>query len=220
MLIFLLFADIAVATPAAHWLTGRDALPAFAAGGGVIAEARDDDCRWVKKGSRWHEIGKLGERLGETCVQSLDISEPWPCRMASFDKRGKTRLLLEAAATPPAPTPSWEPGDENRSNFLRRIGHPRYHRREALFFQLGGEQWAVGAGRQLTVGRWKDGAWSTQALIVPKSSCHDLGVVDLDGDGRPEIIAECWEDSDYRDVIFKLDGVWKKVAESLYGNTV
>jgi hypothetical protein len=221
MLLWLLFADISLAAPAARWLTGRDALPAVAAGAGQIAAAKDDNCRWVTRGSRWQEIGNLGERLGEIKVRKLEISEPWPCKMADFRQRDETRLLLEVAARPPLPTPAWHPSQAEQHEFLRRLGRPQYHDPELLFFNVGNQHWALGMGRRMLVG-WLDSAWHTQTLSPPQHEyCDKLAAVDLDGDGRPEIIVECGEDTVYRDVIFKLfDDAWAQVAESLWGNTI
>jgi hypothetical protein len=194
----------------ARWLTAHDGLPAAAIDRGKIAAPSDGkSCSWIAVGSHWRQIDDLGRVVGEVRVTKVQKDEPWPCKMAHFSgKRTHARLLLNAEATPPKPTEEWTPSDEEKARL-----------RGAIFFVSGKDQLAATAD---FVARQVGSAWQREKLERPAGRHYrDPAVIDLDGDGQPELVLGWWQDADYGELIFqRRDGVWQNVAESLPGNTI
>jgi hypothetical protein len=220
------------AAAAVHWLTARDGLPAAVTGSGAIASPDDATaCRWVTVGSRWRVLDSLGAVVGETRVRKLESSEPWPCLMATLSgphERG--RLLVAAAAVPPAPTRAWTPAASERAAFAALL-RGRASERRMLFFEMRGGRFAAGSAAHgvALVARLVDGGWRVEwdGTRRPVHDDHRVesyespAAIDLDGDGDPEVLFTWFEDTVYGDYVLRRDGDgWRVIAESFPGNTI
>ncbi|HEX4462229.1 MAG TPA: hypothetical protein VIA18_29840, partial [Polyangia bacterium] len=173
--------------------------------------------------------------IGETRVEKLEPSSPWPCKMALLSGHGGPRmyggLLVDATTPVTAPTRTWAPSPSQRATFQALLGDPAAVR-EALFFAYGGRRFAagVGAGDTMRIARYDGNAWrvewtGTGADVKGHHPHVDaygrLGAIDLDANGAPEIIVEWSAGAAYGDYILRRDDDehWHIAAESLPGNT-
>lgn len=184
-------------------------------------------------GSRWREIDRWGQVVGESTVRDGAYYDHTHCLELSFSIEHRASAGLFASASGPwRPSPSLR-HDPDRAQWTAaleldgRVGalHPEGHdwansgralANRTLFFRWRGASsrgstaetgdWLVLGGYGLVIARWRHDRWET----VDRVRYHrgggrvtPIGVFDLDGDGAPEVIIEDNLDGAWNSTIYK-----------------
>jgi hypothetical protein len=213
-----------------HW-------PLAEVSGGLARTPKATSCRsWGKKGSEWSALDRLGRVVGKARVTSvsrydvvncddLDLTPVSGKRGVGLFVRGPYRSLA---------IERWKPGPA-----ARRSLHDLVKKRDArlpkaksgdadaplaervLVFRVRGQDpIAVVGGRGLTVLRLVRGRWRVEHEIAPRDGLtwearrfHAVAVLDLDGNGRPEIVVHSRDEDGYGDMTLTEDGAkhWRRI---------
>lgn len=201
--------------------------------------------RWAVEGSKWFALDAWGNKKG---LATVEVAEPYDVTKCSelyfapkFDKHTEATLFVSAdSAYVPGPSAEWHPPAHARWTFQASLLQlPSNGKRKLPFqcsevpkpiryFSIGGTKLAVGG----TDGAIRIAAYDGQGW-TPEYSDHGVSevpicyrpvaILDLDGDGRPELVVrKAFNDGDgWGDSVLGRDdrGHWTELAISPGGST-
>jgi hypothetical protein len=204
---------------------------------GALRSPHDRACRsWGAVGSRWKELDALGRVAGDVEVVRREYYDVSRCDELSVrlvrGHRGAGVYVDANAPYRPAPVSFWRPSEADLETLYRLAGaRAREQRTRTFFFEWGTshERFAAVGGRSLLLCAWRGGRWTIVHDERPDSlqgtdrEYRPLAVMDMNGDGRPELVVHVREGSGewYADETISMHagGTWGRVAAGIYGST-
>jgi hypothetical protein len=216
--------------------------------GGVVAEPEKGACRrWGPNGSRWHELDALGRIVGEVQIKGreyYDVSQCDELFVRQVSGHEGAGVYVDARVPYQAPEAKhWRPSRTAQAALERLVHHhqrgienilPSLHvpfSKRSLFFERPSahERYAMVGGRSLLLLLWRDDRWTiVYEEKPPKMRSQDRGyepmaVVDMNGDGRPELVYQFREEGGewYGDWTLsqRADGKWVRIRAGIFGST-
>lgn len=203
-----------------------------------------DKRRWASEGSSWRALDAWGRFVGTATVDVVEDYDVTKCGEVyfapKFDRTNTMLFVSSDSAYAPGPSFEWAAGANAQGTFLALLGKvaaPAKRKapftcteitKGARFFQVGGQKLAVGGsdggflvaafdGRTWTTERTERGSDEMRTCYRP------VGVMDLNGDGKPEIVVrQVFGDGEgWHDAVLTRDGSghWSLVAVSPGGST-
>lgn len=209
----------------------------------VVASPEDGACtRWGKVGDIWRTLDRLGRVVGRSRVTGME----------RYDVTGCDELTLEPIEGPagagvfvvgayqPLALDAWRPA-KKAQRALDLLIHARDRKmKEPAFTPSGvraperlgfetpdGVRRMIVGGRALSVLRFERGAWVREHQADPNEEggaerFQVVAVLDMDGDGAPEIVVH-WDAGDsFNDFTLSLDpakGSWRLIESGISGST-
>jgi hypothetical protein len=208
--------------------------------GGVEAAPGNACTAWGRLGSKWLAIDAFGQIAGHARVTSAERYDVTHCdELGLTAADGTTGVGLFASddtawtAPPSARFTPASPELASFDDFAARasdlVSVTLGRSRDALFFAIGAERLAVVGGGALVVGTLgADGSWHAAHMetpTLPHDAMRPLAVVDMDGDGTPEIVFHLDQPSSpsFEDRVLGRapgDVGWRVRVEGMYGTTL
>lgn len=218
----------------------------------VGAESRGQSCgkraRWGAVGSTWNALDAWGQFVGTATVQFVDEYDVTKCAEVVFAPKfhrhsGRYLFVSTDSAYQPAASLQWQVPPLPRAAFeklldetLRGETQKRQSDRctelpaRSRYFKVGEQRLAVGGGEGgYVIAAYTGKRWATESRQLKPAEAKDLSacyrpvsVLDLNGDGSPEIVMRYFESDSWGDVVLSRDpksGKWTVVADSPGGGT-
>jgi hypothetical protein len=174
--------------------------------------------RWAKPGSRWSMVDAWGQVTGTREIQSTALYDVTRCREVAFKgdegKAPRGLFVSEDSDYTPVPKASWSPSEEERKRFegfatsieemwvdKKPTGKVAALEKRSMFFHVPASpgakdkrptRWAVVGGPTLLMAylgehdHWK--VASVEAPLGLADSYQPVAVLDMNGDGVPEVV--------------------------------
>jgi hypothetical protein len=220
--------------------------------GGGAREAGQGCCAaFARTGTRWNAIGRHGEVTGTAIVTGgagNDISQCYELSLRIIDgSAGVDLYVSEQGMVRPRPSEPWMPSPEQEHGFRRFAQRAELVlargveaapadasqslAARTLFFLMRGDDGepvphAVVGGSSLFIAALEGGQWTLRYVntwIRPWAKAYrPVSIVDVDGDGAPEVIVHRDEQESWDDLVLGLDlftGAWQELASGVGGSS-
>lgn len=210
-----------------------------------MAEASDAACRtWAGDGSVWTSLDRLGRPVGKATVRGMERYDVTNCDELNLvtTQGAKGVGIFVSQGYVPAAISAWRPTGKAYADLVALVktqdgtAHPHdiaFDRRMFSWKAPDGGSFAAVGGRSLAVLKLENGAWRVLHRASPPKptvayakgfepsiphALEIIGVVDMNGDGKVEIVVHERLDDAYGDFTLtpKGDG-YRRIEAGIHG---
>lgn len=208
-----------------------------------VASPEEGACtRWGRLGDTWRTLDRLGQPVGRARVTGMERYDVTNCdelELKPIDGPAGAGVFVSGAYEPLA-IHAWKPAKKARRALDRLIRARDRKMKKPAFTPSGvhaperlaietpdGVRRMIVGGRALTVLRLDGGAWVREHQAEPNEVggaelFQVVAVLDMDGDGAPEVVVH-WDAGDsFNDFTLSLDpksGAWRLIDSGISGST-
>lgn len=208
-----------------------------------------DESRWAAPLSHWKAVDSWGQVTGVFRVAGSDLYDVTQCHEVFFEgQKGEGPGVLfvsEDSGWKPSKSAMWKPSVAEKKHFERFVGGVEQTfidrkpqglagplARRTLYFDVPAasgrpQHWAISGGPILVVAYLGEhGHWKASTVRPPlglAKSYKPVSVLDMNGDGTPELVYHSDDGPSYADAVLSLNPgsmAWEDTAESPGGATL